>query len=341
VTRRWVPLETREEVVSFVGHWAGRTGFPVVRFCGWLGLPRGRLYEWRRRRGAENRHNAAMPKDGWLLAWEKEAIAAFALANPGEGYRRLAYMMIDANVVAATPSSVYRVLKSAGIIGRSHCVPTRKGTGFRQPGAPHRHWHVDVSYINVCGTFYYLCAAIDGWSRYIVSWDIRPAMKEADIEIVIERGRERFPGARPRIISDNGPQFIAREFKDYIRAAGMTHVRTSPYYPQSNGKIERWNGTLKRECIRPKVPLSLGDARRLVDRFVAEYNTRRLHSAIGYIAPIDKLEGRAETILAARKQKLSAAKETRKRAVGLTQPAALDEQKKTAPEPPRPGATTH
>src|SRR5215470_7084207 len=97
---------------------------------------------------------------------------------------------------------------------------------------------------------------------------------------------------RPRIISDNGPQFIARDFKEFIRISGMTHARTSPYYPQSNGKIERWHKSLKGECIRPGTPLSLEDARRLVEGYVEHYNNVRLNSAIGYITPKDMLAGR-------------------------------------------------
>lgn len=69
-------------------------------------------------------------------------------------------------------------------------------------------------------------------------------MREADVETILQRGREIHPGAKPRIISDNGPQFLARHFKEFVRIAGMTHVRTSPYYPQSNGKIERWHRTI-------------------------------------------------------------------------------------------------
>jgi hypothetical protein len=121
-----------------------------------------------------------------------------------------------------------------------------------------------------------------------------------------------YPDERPRIISDNGPQFIAKDFKEFIRIAGMTHVKTSPYYPQSNGKIERFHRTIKSECIRTQTPLSLDDARRLVTNFVAHYNDRRLHSAIGYITPRDKLEGRAPEIFAARDRKLAEARERRK-----------------------------
>ena len=146
---------------------------------------------------------------------------------------------------------------------------------------PHEHWHIDVSYINICGTFYFLCSILDGYSRFVIHWEIRDTMKEFEVETVIQRAREQFPGERPRIISDNGPQFVAKDFKEFIRICGMTHVRTSFYYPQSNGKMERWYKTLKTGCIRVTTPLSLEDARRLVAEFVAYYNTVRLHSAIG------------------------------------------------------------
>ena len=132
------------------------------------------------------------------------------------------------------------------------------------------------------------------------------------MEIVIQRAMKKFPDLSPRIISDNGPQFVARDFKEFVRLSGMTHVRTRPFYPQSNGKIERWHQSLKSECIRPKTPISLGDARRIVGEFVDYYNQVRLHSAIGYVAPKDKLEGRELGIFADRDQKLAAARELRK-----------------------------
>ena len=232
-------------------------------------------------------------------------------------------MMLDADVVAAAPATVYRVLKAAGLIRFKRFSPTKKGAGFQQPLAPHQHWHVDISYINVAGTFFYLCSVLDGCSRYIVHWDLRERMTEADVEIILQKARELFPDARPRIISDNGPQFVARDFKEFIRIAGMTHVRTSPFYPQSNGKIERWHKTLKASAIRPATPLSLDDARRVVDRFVDEYNQRRLHSAIGYVAPADKLHGREDAIFAARDQRLEAARANRARKRRLARQAMI------------------
>jgi transposase InsO family protein len=177
---------------------------------------------------------------------------------------------------------------------------------------PHEHWHIDVSYVNLRGTFYYLCSILDGYSRSIVHWELRPSMIEREVEVIVQRAREKYPDARPRIISDNGPQFIARDFKEFIRLAGMTHVRTSPFYPQSNGKLERYHKTIKAECIRPKVALSLEEARNQIAEYVRHYNENRLHSAIGYIAPVDKLEGRDIQIFQERAQKLDGAREARK-----------------------------
>ena len=128
----------------------------------------------------------------------------------------------------------------------------------------------------------------------------------------MQEAKEKCPDARPRVISDNGPQFIATDFKEFIRISGMTHVRTSPFYPQSNGKIERWHKSLKGECIRPGTPLTLDDARRLVSGYVEHYNNVRLNSATGYITPKDMLAaGRQQEIHAERDRKLDAARKER------------------------------
>ena len=145
-----------------------------------------------------------------------------------------------------------------------------------------------------------------------MNWDIRESMTEADIEIILQGAKEKYQEARPRIISDNGPQFIAKDFKEFIRISGMTHVRTSSFYPQSNGKIERWHKSLKGECIRPGTPLSLDDARQLVQGYVDHYNNVRLNSATGYITPKDMLAGRQREIHEERDRKLEAARKMRK-----------------------------
>jgi putative transposase len=299
-------------VVDFVGRWSEKTEIAVRLLVLWLAISLSKFYDWRKRYGQVNEHNARIPRDHWLTKEEKRAILDYEREYPLEGYRRLTFMMLDDDVVAASPATVYRVLKSADRLRRPSPANERKGKGFHQPSRPHRHWHIDFSHLNICGTFYHLCSILDGYSRYVVHWEIRETMFEADAEIVVQRAREKFPGENPRIISDNGPQFVAKDFKQFIRVCGMTHVTTSPYYPQSNGKKERWFGTLKRECIRPGTPLSVEDARRLVARFVEHYNMVRLHSAIGYVTPADKLLGLEPVIHAERDRKLAEARQLRR-----------------------------
>lgn len=298
----------RDAVVDFVRKWSEKTGTAIDRLLRVLELSAGKFYDWRSRYGAVNQHNAWVPRDFWLAEWEKKAILEFQEKYPLEGYRRLTYMMIDADVVAVSPSSVFRVLRNAGRLRRWAHKTSKKGTGFEQPLKPHEHWHVDIAHINIHGTFYYLCAALDGASRYIVAWSLRESMWEKDVELVLERAKEMFPEARPRIISDNGPQFIAKDFKEFIRLSGMSHVRTAPYYPQSNGKLERWNQSIKSECIRPGVPLCVEDAEHLIEQYVRVYNEQRLHSSLGYVTPNDVLEGRRDEILQLRDRKLEAAR---------------------------------
>jgi putative transposase len=292
--------------------WSDKTEIPACRFLPWIGIGTSKFHDWKQRFGKVNEHNAWVPRDHWLTDDEKQRICAFARTHPLEGYRRLTFMMLDADQVACSPASVYRVLKNAGLLAGQAPNSTKKGTGFVQPLKAHEHWHVDVSYLNIAGTFYFLCSVLDGYSRYSVHFEIREKMEEIDVETILQRAREAYPDARPRIITDNGPQFIAKDFKEFIRIAGMTHVKTSPYYPQSNGKIERWHKTLKGDCLRVHVPLSLDDARRLVSDYVGHYNNVRLHSAIGYVTPKDKLDGRDQQIFDDRDRKLAEARERRK-----------------------------
>ncbi|MFV0389778.1 MAG: IS3 family transposase [Pyrinomonadaceae bacterium] len=278
-----------------------------------IGLSEQKYYEWKSKYGEPFKHNAKQPKDFWLTEAEKTSIIEYAKANMESGYRRMCYEMMDANVAAVSPTTVFRILRDNGLLKRfPRSNSSRKGTGFEQPQQGNEHWHIDISHLNICGTFYYLCSILDGYSRKIIAWEIAETMTEGQVEIVLERAKEQYPQARARIISDNGPQFIARDFKEYIRISGMTHVRTSPYYPQSNGKIERYHQTLKNESIRQQVPLSLENAIKIVGEYVEKYNSQRLHSAIGYITPNDRMAGKSEEIWKARDEKLQKARTLRK-----------------------------
>lgn len=298
-------------MVDFVRDYAKRTELSIRWVVQRLGVDSAQYYRWTDRYGRVNAHNGTQPRDHWLLPAERDAILAYHAEHPLDGYRRQAFMMLDEDVVAVSPASVYRVLRAAGRLDRWNQKPSRKGDGFEQPAKAHEHWHIDITYINVSGTFYYLCVVLDGYSRFLLHWELRESMTTAAIETVLQRTREMYPGHAPRIISDNGPQFISRDFREFIRICGMTHVRTSPYYPQSNGKLERLNKTLKVTTIRPGMPDTPDAARKLVERFALDYNHHRLHSAIGFVTPAMKLAGNEQQVWDARDRKLEAARARR------------------------------
>ena len=189
MTGGWVPHDTRDCVVDYVRTWSEKTELSQARLIAWIGVARSKFFDWQKRYGRVNEHNRWLPRDHWLTDQEKQAILDFQRHYPLEGYRRLTFMMLDRDLVAVSPASVYRVLKKAGFLGRGG-TPSRKGTGFVQPLGAHEHWHVDVSYINIKGTFYFLCSVLDGCSRSIVHWDLREWMLEADVEAILQRARE-------------------------------------------------------------------------------------------------------------------------------------------------------
>ncbi len=129
----------RDQIVDFVRRWSEASEIGTGQFVKWLGVTASKFYDWRERYGRVNEHNGWVPRDFWLEDWEKQAILEFHLKNPLEGYRRLTFMMLDADVVAVSPSSVWRVLSQAGLLRKWNGKSTKKGTGFEQPPQPHQH----------------------------------------------------------------------------------------------------------------------------------------------------------------------------------------------------------
>jgi len=302
----------RDEIVRTLTVYKARTGYPLQQLLGWAEINPAKFYDWQTRLSRPNRHNGQIPKAHWLLSWEKEAIIEYARQHVAEGYRPLAYEMIDADVVYVSPSSVYRVLKAAGLLQKYLPVAeSQKGRGYVQPTTPHQEWHTDITYVNMCGTFLFLIAVLDGYSRYVLHHELRASMERWDVILTVQRAREKFPEVTPRVISDHGGPYIAQEYKDYLRYAGLTQTLISVGYPKSNGKIERFYRTVKGECIRRQSILSLADGRRIIDDFIAYYNNRRLHSALGFITPVDVLMGRREEIIKIRQEKLAQARAKR------------------------------
>jgi len=254
-----------------------------------------------------------VPLDFWITEAEKKIAIEYYKKEFESGYRSVSYRMIDEDVAYMSPATLYRILVKAGVMRTKTTKISKKGNGFTQPLKPHDHWHTDISYLKIGVDIYFFISVLDGCSRMVLHWEIRKSMKEQDAEMVVQRALEAYPHAKPRLISDNGTQYTAHEFKKFIKRNGLTHVRTSPYYPQSNGKIERFHFSLKSQCVQRNSFVDLEDAQKITAKYIDYYNTERLHSAIGFIAPIHKLNGVEDQIFAKRKEKMMEAQLKRKK----------------------------
>jgi len=308
-------------VIRYSKDIAQKSQFDISGIIKMLGIHRSKYYDWQKRIGIENNHNGAEPKQHWLTPEEQKAVLDFARSYIAshqyylnDGYRRITYAGIDKNLFACSPTTVYRLLSKAGLLKKwKNSKTSSKGSGFKQPLQAHQHWHTDIKHINYHGTFLFLISIMDGYSRFIVHHDIRTSMTTHDVGVVIERAREKYPEFKPDIISDNGSQYKSKDFQQYLKEVGLKHIRTSPSYPQSNGKIERFHRSFEEECLRTTSMINLEDARLQVEKYVDYYNNHRLHSALFYLRPIDFLKGNVEELLKIRQSKLDHAGENRKK----------------------------
>lgn len=315
MNKSWVEPEIRDSVTAHILYLSDRSGIPLKILLGAIGLKKAAYYRWLKRTGVPNKHNGKIPKSHWLTPDEIQKVESYAREHYSfndyflrDGYRRIAYKMIDLDIVAASPSSVYRILKKAGLLNKWNTTKRNlKGTGFIQPDGPHKHWHTDIKYLNFNGSFLFLISVIDGYSRYILHHEIRHSMTAYDAELTIQKAKDKYPGVKPRIITDNGSQFISKEFKQFIKAAELEHITTSVNYPPANGKIERFHRTISEECLRIKSPVTVDEYRIYVEDYITFYNKERLHAALNYLTPKDYLIGRKEEKLKLRELKLEKA----------------------------------
>jgi len=311
--RTRVPAAVKAEVVALVARTRVWTGWSLRRVLRRLGLSKSRYHAWvRRAERACLEDLVRPPRSPWqALPAEVEAVLGYALASPREGYRRLAWMMVDADVAYLSPSSVYRILDDADLLyrwKRSRPVGERPA----EPTAPNQRWHTDLMYLRVNDSWYFLVTVLDAYSRYVVHWDLVTSMTAADVRLVIQDALRK-TGATPQVVTDNGSQFRAKDFKELVRDFALEHIRIRTYHPESNGRVERFHRST-RDALDGAELANLSQARVIIGRWVAHYNERRLHAALHYLPPAEYYTGDPTARLAERQQKLRAAR-ARRRAV--------------------------
>jgi len=298
-------LEARETVEKEILRIKNRTGLPLETLLKYAGVSRRTWREWTQRRGIETKHNNNIPRNYYLTPEEIEAIVSFCIENQFKGYRMQCWEMVDKNVAFVSCSSVYNLIKRYDLGKKWAEAVEMKKRGFDQPKKIHEQWHIDFSYIKITGLFYYFICILDGFSRKMLNWRLCENMAGINAEILVTKTKELYPEAKNvRIISDNGNQFISKDFGELLVFLEFGHMFTLANHPQSNGKLQRYNRTLKSEHVRRSAYLNYQDACIRMAQWIAYYNNERLHSAIYYLTPNDVFNGRMSERIAERKEKL-------------------------------------
>ena len=269
-----------------------------------LGIPKSTYYRWRQ---GQHRTSWGRPWNR-IMPNEERRILAVAREFPDLSSRQLAAWLTDHEGFAVSESTVYRILKREGLVKRQEIQPTAANEYHTKTTRPHQMWATDASYFKVVGWgYYYLVTVMDDYSRFILGWKLQKDMSaNSFIEVVQEAvdatGMTDVPVEnRTRLLSDNGAGYVSRAFRDYLNLVGIGHILAAPYHPQTNGKVERYQQSLKREVnqLPYELPSHLGKA---IADFVGYYNYRRYHKALSNVTPADIFHGRREAILDHRKE---------------------------------------
>jgi len=239
----------------------------------------------------------------------RERIVDLALSEPDLSPRELAVRFTDTRKYFVSEASVYRLLKSYDLITSPAYVVVKAADEFRDKTTrPNQMWQTDFTYLKVVGWgWFYLSTVLDDFSRYIVGWKLCTKMGADDVSATLDialaaSGCDSVTVLqKPRLLSDNGPCYIAGDLAKYLEKNGMDHVRGAPNHPQTQGKIERWHQTLKNRILLENYYLE-GELKATINAFVEHYNHRRYHESLGNLTPADVYFGRGPAILAEREK---------------------------------------
>lgn len=287
-----------------------RSHLPVRRTLAHLGIPPATFYRWYdlyQAGGPEALDDKpSRPDRVWNRIPDdvRGRVIDLALAEPELSPRELAVRFTDQERYFVSEASVYRLLKAHDLItGPAFTVVKAAEEFHTKTGAPNQLWQTDFTYLKVTGWgWFHLSTVLDDFSRYVVAWKLCATMAASDVTDTLELalaasgcGTARVRH-KPRLLSDNGPGYIAGDLADWLAGQGMEHIRGAPSHPQTQGKIERWHRTLKNRILLENHYLP-GELEARVEAFVEHYNHRRAHESLGNLTPADVHFGRGQSIL--------------------------------------------
>lgn len=287
-----------------------RSGWQGYRTLAALGIPRSVYYAWKGRESLADRIGTPC-RVYELLPEERAAICRFALQFPKIGYRKLTWMMVDAGIASVGESTVYRVLSEADLLSRWKRSAASSGEYHFRPVAPNQQWHTDVMYVWVAARFYFLVSFVDAYSRFIVHHKLLISLNGKSVAIELQAALEVAGEAKPRIVHDHGSEFVNRDVAAVIKAHNLIDIKTRPRHPESNGIVERFNGTVRTETDDAYGQNYL-QAEAIIARLMHHYNEERLHATLGYMTPATWHRGQPDEVREERARRIAAARAHRK-----------------------------
>lgn len=295
-----------------------RTGESVAEILAQLGLPEATYYRWQAGEQAGClTDQVVVPGRRVVSPTPAEILAArdFALDHPLMGYKRLAWQMVDQDVAYLRPYQVYDLLRKGDLLSR-RAVP--RPEPLKRPAPPDRAdevWHIDLMYLYIVPRWYYLVDIVDGYSRFLVHWSLNLTMLADTVTLAVQEALDGLPqrcAGEPKLIHDRGGQFLSQEWREFVKAAGVTDIKTRVEHPQSNGVVERLHRTQREEGLDAEALSDYYRALEAMTRWSQYYNHERPHSALKYLCPIDYYRGDPEARLVDRQRKLAEAVKARK-----------------------------
>jgi putative transposase len=282
----------------------------VYRTLAALGVPRSVYYAWKNRTDLQDR-TAKAYRVYEVLPEERAAICAFALQYPKIGYRKLTWMMVDAATACVGESTVYRVLSDADLLSRWKRSTVSSGEYHFRPNGPNQQWHTDVMYVWVAARFYFLVSFVDAYSRYIVHHKLLMTLDGKSMAIELQAALEAAKGVKPRVVHDHGSEFVNRDVAAVIKAHNLIDIKTKPRHPESNGIVERFNGTVRDETDN-HYGNTYVQAEAIIAKLMQHYNEERLHATLGYMTPATWHRGQPDEVRNERARRIAAARAHRR-----------------------------
>ena len=305
------PASEKLEIIRLVEE----SSLSVRRTLAQIGIPKSTFYAWYDRYAAGGldalEDHRPKPRRVWNRIPDevRQKIVELALDESDLSPREIAVTFTDRERSYVSESSVYRLLKALGLITSPAFIVMKAADEFKdKTTAVNQLWQTDFTYLKVTGWgWFYLSTVLDDFSRYIVAWKLCTTMAASDVTDTLDLALQSAGldqaaiQTRPRLLSDNGPSYIAKDLSEWLGDQGMSHTRGAPYHPMTQGKIERWHQTLKNRILLENYYLP-GDLKHAITGFVDHYNHRRYHESLDNLTPADVYFGRGQNILKMRKE---------------------------------------